>query len=333
MGPPRGSPASTSEVEGVLRCPRMRKAGLAALTIALTACGLTLTGELPEGASGDDASTGSDGSTVGPDASAPGDDAQMAGGDASVDGTAATDAGTDAPVSPIADAGSPTLFVVSSRFWTVNPVTNTWANATALPAGGCPSLDDLAVDAFGNVYGIGNGLFHVDPSGPTCTKIGTNNNLPLAATFAPRGTLDPSTEVLVGFMGNGDYVRVDTTTANMTVVGGGALNGYDIGDLTSVGPKGYVAMTGNSCGGNDCLWEINLATGAKVGASLGNYPTTQHITSLAHWGGKIFAYGTSDTALVSDPTNPAGATVLAGPVGYTNVTYKGAASRPNAPTH
>ncbi|MEO6572669.1 MAG: hypothetical protein ABIP89_02430 [Polyangiaceae bacterium] len=309
---------------------------LSALTIALTACGLTLSG-LPEDGVGDDASTGTDASAANSDAPTTADDAQTAGDDASLDGTTTTtgDAGSDAPAVAImpGDAGSPTLYVVSSRFWTVNPITNTWANATALPANGCPALEDLAVDAYGNVYGLGGGLFHVDPAGPTCTQIGTNSNLPIAATFAPRGTLDPSVEVLVGYMGSGDYVRVDTTTANITVVGASALGGYNIGDLTNVGLKGYVAMTGNTCGGNDCLWEVNLATGAKVGASLGNYPTAQPITSLAHWGGKIFAYGTSDTALVSVPANPAGALVLAGPSGYTNVTYKGAASRPNAPTN
>ena len=114
------------------------------------------------------------------------------------------------PTSP----GSPLIYVVSTRFWTFDPVSGGWGGGTQLPANGCPSLSELAVDAFGNLFAVGAGsgaLYRVNPSTVQCSAIGAGGiSYPQALTFAPRGTLNPSVEELVGYGANGDYVRVDT---------------------------------------------------------------------------------------------------------------------------
>ena len=251
------------------------------------------------------------------------------------DAAHAIDAGPPLPTDP----GLPLVYVVSDRFWTFDPQTGAWGGSTLLPTAGCPTLQELAVDPFGVLYATGNGtaaLYRVDPSALTCTKLGAGGatgSYPDAMTFAPRGTLDPNFEVLVGYLANGDYVRIDTVTGAITTVTPGALAGFTVGDVVNVGLKGYAVMTGGSCGTSDCLWEVSLATGARIGAtSLGNIPSTLHITALGHWAGKLYAYSAQDQAFRLDPTNPAGATLVPGPSGYVQVYYRGAGSRTIAPT-
>lgn len=250
------------------------------------------------------------------------------------DAAPTVDAGPPLPTDP----GTPTIYVVSDRFWTFDPQTSTWAGSTLLPTAGCPTLQELAVDPFGVLFATGNSaaaLYRVEPSTLTCTQLGAGGAAgayPQAMTFAPRGTLDPNFEVLVGYLPNGDYVRMDTVTGAISTVTPGALAGFTVGDVVNVGPKGYVVMTGGTCGTADCLWEVSLATGAKVGASLGNIPSTLHVTALGHWGGKLYAYTAQDQAFRLDPANPAGAVLFGGPPGYIQVYYRGAGSRTIAPT-
>jgi len=260
-------------------------------------------------------------------------------GSAVVDASEPFDAGApyDAGALPT-DPGSPLVYIVSTRFWRFNPVTGGWAGGTQLPAGTCPYLDELAVDAFGQLYAIGNSgsrLYLVNPSTLSCTAIGpAASGYPQALTFAPRGTLNPYDEELVGYLSNGDYVRVDKKTGALALVKAAALSGYQIGDLANVGSKGYVALTQGSCGNNHCIWEVSLATGEKVGAApLGNVPAGRRITGLAHWGGKLHAFCERDEVWTFDPANPGGATRRNGPPGYTNIAYRGAGSRTIAPTN
>lgn len=246
------------------------------------------------------------------------------------------DAGPPLPTDP----GTPTVYVVSDRFWTYDPVAGTWAGSTLLPTAGCPTLQELAVDPFGVLFATGNtkaALYRVDPSTLTCVQLGAGGaagSYPDAMTFAPRGTLDPSYEVLVGYQPNGDYVRIDTVTGAIETVTPAALGGFTVGDVMNIGSKGYVVMTGGSCGTSDCLWEISLATGAKIGATpLGNIPSTVHVNALGQWAGKLYAYAGPDQAFRVDPANPAAATPIGGPPGYIQVNYRGAGSRTIAPTH
>lgn len=260
-------------------------------------------------------------------------------GDGSVvyDDAGSLDAATPFDAGPLPTSpGSPLIYVVSTRFWTFDPVSGGWGGGTQLPANGCPSLSELAVDAFGKLFAVGAGsgaLYRVNPSTVQCSAIGAGGiSYPQALTFAPRGTLNPSVEELVGYGANGDYVRVDTTTGALSLVKAGVFAGYGVGDLINVGPKGYVVLTGGDCGAGDCLWEVSLATGDKVGAApVGKLPVTNHVTGLGHWGGRLYAFGAPDDVYRIDPANPGAAVRIAGPGGYTNVSYRGAGSRTIAP--
>jgi len=251
-----------------------------------------------------------------------------------VDAAVPHDAGPPLPTNP----GPPLAYVVSGRFWTFDPTTGAWSGGTSLPANDCPALDELAVDPFGVLFAVGNNataLYRVDPTTLTCTAIGPAGTYPQSLAFAPRGTLDPYTEVLVGYAANGDYVRIDTTTGAQTVVSAGALAGLVVGDLVNVGLKGYVAVNGGSCGTGDCIWEISFSTGKAIAPGLASakLPSATHVTGLAHWSGKLQAFCGPDEVYSLDPTNAAGATPRTGPSGYVNVVYHGAGSRTIAPTN
>lgn len=113
----------------------------------------------------------------------------------------------------------------------------------------------------------------------------------------------------------------------------GALAGFSVGDVVNIGSKGYVAMTGGACGFGDCLWEVALGTGARIGAApLGTIPSTQHVTSLGHWAGKLYAFSAKDEGFRIDPANPGAPMTFSGPPGYISVTYHGAGSTTIAPT-
>ena len=318
--------------------------GLMVLAVFFAACGFDGVGAIPDGeAARDQPPGGSEGGVVEGGANGDGSSpTQTEGGgvpvldDAGVvDAAIPHEAGPPLPTSP----GPPLAYVVSGRFWTFDPTNGAWTGGTALPANDCPALDELAVDPFGVLYAIGNNataLYRVDPTNLTCTAIGApGSGYPQSLAFAPRGTLDPYFEVLVGYNANGDYVRIDTTTGTLSVVTSAALAGVVVGDLVNVGLKGYVAVNGGPCGSGDCIWEISLSTGKAVapGAASAKLPSTTHVTGLAHWAGKLQAFCGPDEVFSFDPGNAAGATPRSGPPGYVNVVYRGAGSRTIAPTN
>jgi hypothetical protein len=249
-------------------------------------------------------------------------------------GSDVSDTGTDAAgvFVPAADAGVPTAYAVSGRLWTVRLANNEWSSF-GLPSATCPTLDEVAVDGDGKVFVSGpDGLYVY--AGGGCTRVGNGAGpFPNALAFVSRGVLVPGQDVLVGYMTNGDYVRVDTTTAAVTVTTPGALAGITVGDLVVVGAKGYVVMRGDVCSTQDCIWGVDLSTGRRVGtAPSGTLPTSQPFRGLAHWSGKVYAFTDNDTVFVLDPTNPSGATVFsASPPGFFDVGFKGAGSHAGAP--
>jgi hypothetical protein len=262
--------------------------------------------------------------------------AEDGGADAIVDSSAVLDATFDVVPLP-ADAGAPAIYAVSGRSWTYRPDNGNWSGGTQFPSGGCPVLDDLAADVNGTVYATGNGatqLFRYDPVAISCVPIGGTGTYTTSLGFAPRGTIDPIADVLVGYRANGDYVRIDTTTGAVVVVTAGAAQGRAIADVVNVGLEGFVAVgSGNGCGATACLWRISLATGQLLTAApIGAYPATRPVTALAHWGGQIFAFTDDDEIWRSTPTNPGGATSVSGHPSFFDVAYRGAASRVNAPT-
>jgi hypothetical protein len=315
-------------------------------TVALAACGFDGLGPSPTPSS-------SEAPPVSPSASAPGAPTSdldagtiteveppplldPAEGGAAVDAAAPYDAGSVFDAGPLPTSpGPPVIYAVSAaRFWTLNPTNGAWGGGVLLPNATCPYLDELAVDAFGQVFAIGQSgsrLYRLTGA-LTCTPIGAGGaGYPQALSFAPRGTLNASDEELVGYLANGDYVRVDTQTGILSLVTAGALAGYVVGDIVNFGAKGYALVSGKSCKVN-CLWEVSLTTGIPVTPAPVALPMKNPATALGHWGAKLYAFGAPDEAFAIDLANPAAAKKFAGPPNFVNVLYRGAGSRTIAPT-
>jgi hypothetical protein len=319
----------------------MRRFAILTSVACFAACGFDGVGALTGASPAGDASLAADASVEGGVIREPDPPAPIDLGDGSVDyvdsGLPDTAVPFDAGALPTSP-GSPLIYVVSTRFWTFNPVSGAWGGGTQFPTGNCPYIDEIAVDPYGAILAVGNAgqnLYRLDPSNVTCTAVGAGGTTyPQALAFAPRGTLNPYAEQLVGYGANGDYVRIDTTTGALSLVKAAVFAGYSVGDLINVGTKGYVAVTGGTCGTSDCIWEVSLATGDKIGAApIGTLPATKHVTALGHWAGKLYSFGSPDETWQINPASPGTAVAMNGPSGYVNVAFRGAGSRTIAPTN
>jgi hypothetical protein len=180
-------------------------------------------------------------------------------------------------------AHSPTvLYKVDPVAKTMTTVGNFSANCAD------ENVIDIAVDENNNGYATTfEGVYKLDLKTAVCTLI-AEGSYPNSLSFVPAGTLDPNAEALVGYNG-ATYVKIDTTTGNVTNVGA-LTGGYSSsGDIVSVKNGGtFLTVTGNSCG--DCLLQVNPKTGAMVQ----NYGSINHgsVFGLAFWAGT--AYGFDD---------------------------------------
>ena len=184
---------------------------------------------------------------------------------------------------------------------------------------------DLAVDRTGNVYATTfNRFLTVDPNTASCTVIKEaegGGTYPNALSFVPAGTLDPTTEALVGYAQSAtdveadDYVRIDTKTGEITKIG--ELNVADAGtqyfssgDLFSLIQDSNrtflsVRVLGD-VGGTDRIAEVDPASGAIkriVGDTM-----QRNIFGLGYWGGK--GYGFSEDGRVSEIDMTTGVAVI-----------------------
>ncbi len=151
---------------------------------------------------------------------------------------------------------------------------------------GCSAVTDIALDENSNVYATTNGgLYTVDKTTAACSQI-AKGSYPNSLSFVPKGTVDPNSEALVGYV-DSDYIRIDTKTgaiSNIGSIGGGMRSS---GDIVSVkGGATYLTVKSNSC--NDCLIEVDPATGAMKK----NWGTISHqdVFGLAFWGGKVYGF-------------------------------------------
>lgn len=173
---------------------------------------------------------------------------------------------------------------------------------------GCASLNELAIDAKGAVFGASDGaLYAIDPSGPSCELLATGT-YPRALSFVPAGTVDPDEEALVGYL-DAAYVRVDVVTGAVTPLG--QLDGGFVasGDVVSVaGGKTYLTVTQGGC--NDCLVEVDPASGAVV-EDLGPLGYAK-VWGLAQWGGAAYGFTKAGQAFRIDfVVQPDGTSALA----------------------
>lgn len=151
---------------------------------------------------------------------------------------------------------------------------------------GCAYIADIALDETSTIYGSnGAELYFIETNTARCTKIAAGS-FPNSLSFVPAGTLDATSETLVGFQG-GDYVKIDRTSGKVTKVGEIGGGYQSSGDVVSVkGGKTFVTVKGKDCA--DCLAEIDPKTGALV-KNWGSVGAAD-VFGLAFWGGELYAF-------------------------------------------
>jgi hypothetical protein len=178
-------------------------------------------------------------------------------------------------------AHSPTVL------YKVDPVKKTMTTIGNFSANcGNENVIDIAIDQNNNGYATTfGGVYKLDLNTAVCTLI-AQGSYPNSLSFVPAGTLDPSVEALVGYNGS-TYVRINTTTGQVTNVGG-LTGGYSSsGDIVSVKNGGtFLTVTGNACA--DCLLQVDPKTGNMVQ----NYGSVNHgaVFGIAFWAGVVYGF-------------------------------------------
>jgi hypothetical protein len=195
---------------------------------------------------------------------------------------------------------------------------------------GCKPVVDIALDEASSLYAVSyDELYTVDKATAKCTTI-ASGEYPNSLSFVPKGTVDQNAEALVGYE-DADYVRIDTKTGVKTKIGalGGGLKSS--GDIASVkGGKTYLTVKGGSCTANDCLVEIDPATGKLVK----NWGSIEHkdVFGLSFWAGKIYGFNkTGDLFEVTFGTSQLATAVITIPGKPTDLSFWGAGSSTSAP--
>lgn len=322
------------------------------LLVGLVACGGGQSGTIVYSSDGGQTDSGRDAGHVAMHDGGAGADVSVGKADAeSIDATS-HDAGTAHDASASHDAGSvedshatpkeggiPEIAVVYGQsgavLYSVDPITE--AVTTIGLFFGCDSdVIDIALNANSVMYATTfGGVYTIDTTTAACTLVASGTTYPNSLSFVPAGTLDPSVEALVGYQGS-TYVRIDTTSGAMSNVG--ALGGSTYsssGDIVSViGGGTYLTVTGGSdCSTNDCLVEVNPATGAIID----NLGSVKHpeVYGLAFWAGNVYGFDNAgDLFKVAFPD--AGALVVTTipiPDAPFGLSFNGAGSTTKAPRH
>lgn len=258
--------------------------------VALAGCGIDAVGMFSGDAS---IEPGSDGG--GREGGGPGEDGGPI-GDGQTDGTTFD-----------GDSGAqPVIYVTTAtKLFTFSPVSLQWTFVTDFSAT-CPDIDEVAVNANGELYGSSSALgalYKFNMTTFACSKIAnTGPSWSYAYTFAP-AIVDAAPNTLAGYTYR-DYVLMDLN-GNVTIYGS---NGLDTqmepsGDTVSMGDRLFVSVTGSSgCTVADCLVETNPKTGAVV-KSWGTFPSGG-VYALGHWGGKIYGFKNSGEVYVVTLATP-----------------------------
>jgi hypothetical protein len=220
-----------------------------------------------------------------------------------------------------------------TKLYLFEPVTKNLTPVGDFDCLGTDKMVDIALDRGGMMFGT---AFHkfvsIDPTNAKCTVIKDIGAAyyPNSLSFVPVGTIDPTKEVLVGYVqsdNNGDiyvdtYVRIDTTNGDLQIIGQegdlnppGGLGGkyYDVaGDVIALindNNKAYVIVADDpytdagAASTTNHLAEINPKTGTLT-KIIG--PTNQLNTfGFAYWAGK--GYGFSEDGRVTEINMATGA--------------------------
>lgn len=197
---------------------------------------------------------------------------------------------------------------------------------------GCTQIVDIALDEASNLFATSNNaLYKVDKATAVCTEI-AKGSYPNSLSFVPKGTVDATSEALVGYE-DANYVRIDTSSGAKTTIGalGGGLKSS--GDIVSVkGGKTYLTVkgTGNTCTTNDCLVEVDPTTGKLVK----NWGSIEHhnVFGLSFWGGKIYGFNDGGELFeVTFGTSQLATKIIAMPNKPSGLSFWGAGSSTSAP--
>jgi len=161
---------------------------------------------------------------------------------------------------------------------------------------------DIALDRNSVIYGTtqnranpgmpgaaNGGLWRIDKNTAACTLV-SYGDYPNSLSFVPAGTLDPTEEVLVGYLG-ASYVKIDTIAGGVLTVRPDALGSglESSGDIVSViGGKTYLTVRGTNCEATDCVVEVDPATGEALG-NLGS-SGYDSVFGVAFWAGKLYGF-------------------------------------------
>ncbi|NUP13666.1 MAG: PQQ-like beta-propeller repeat protein [Polyangiaceae bacterium] len=155
---------------------------------------------------------------------------------------------------------------------------------------GCGPVIDIAVDGGHAIIGASySSLYSIDPKTAKCTRL-ASGTFPNSLSFLPVGTVDPTSEALVGYL-ESRFVRIDPKTGNVTTIGSLEEPGLmSSGDIVSVAEgKTFLTVQGPGCD-TDCLVEVNPRTGAMI-RNFGPLGRSS-VYGIAFWAGSV--YGFSD---------------------------------------
>jgi hypothetical protein len=221
-----------------------------------------------------------------------------------------------------------------STLYLFEPVTKQLTKIGDFDCLGGSQMIDIALDRSGVMYGTSfHKFFSIDPTNAKCTLIkeeAVTVYYPNSLSFVPVGTIDPTKEVLVGYIEStfdgktykDTYVRIDTTNGNLTRIGQeGDLNPpagiggkyYDVaGDLIALindNNKAFVIVEDDkytdagAASTTNHLAEINPTTGT-ITKIIG--PISQLKTyGFAYWAGK--GYGFSQDGRITEINMATGA--------------------------
>lgn len=166
------------------------------------------------------------------------------------------------PGASVPDGQVLTLAIGTDSLYWVDVAGQALTSTVDLPGCGA-ALMDIALTPEGYAYGTGpEGLYEVGPASGSC-KLISGGLYPNSLALMPRGVVLPEDEALVGYR-EGSYLNMDLVTGAVTVLGelgGGYISSGDLVWAEEDG-RAYAIVKGNGC--NDCLAEIEPATGALL---------------------------------------------------------------------
>ena len=219
----------------------------------------------------------------------------------------------------------------SGTLYAVDPDTN--AVTTVGTFSGCDDeVIDIALDKNSVMYATTpDSVYTVNTTTAHCTLLAGGGSYPNSLSFVPAGTLDPTAEALVGYVG-GTYVRIDTTTGAVSKVGTLGKGYSSSGDIVSViGGGTYLTVTGGeACSESDCLVGVDPSTGAM----LTNYGPLGYsaVYGLAFWAGTVYGFDAQGALFqVTFNGNTIAVTAIPIPNAPSNLSFYGAGSTTSAP--